>query len=111
MDFAATGSRRHIAFEHIFIDGQAPTAVVETHSLSAIRTILAESDMMTVLSRFEAIGEQKTGPLTVLNFRVPGPGRVVGFIKNKDWTPNATQAAFMEALRRAARQLSAVDAG
>ena len=72
------GSRRHIAFEHIFIGGHAPTAVIETHSLSAIRTLLAESDMMTVLSRFEAIGEQKTDRLPCLIFVFRGRAGLSG---------------------------------
>jgi LysR family transcriptional regulator, regulator for genes of the gallate degradation pathway len=101
------GSPRRIAFEHIFVDGPPPPkASIETFSLSTIRIMLAESDVLTVLSWSEALCEQRIGLLAPLNFAVPGPGPVMGLTMRKDWEPNPIQAAFLDALRRASRELS-----
>ena len=61
--------------------------------------------MLTVLSRTEALCEQRIGLLEPLNFTVPGPGPVIGLTMRKDWTPHPIQAAFLEALRRASHEL------
>jgi len=68
--------------------------------------MLAESDVLTVLSWSEALCEQRIGLLAPLNFAVPGPGPVMGLTMRKDWEPNSIQAAFLDALRRASRELS-----
>jgi len=100
------GSPRRVAFEHVFVDGPPPRASVETFSLSTIRIMLAESNMLTVLSWTEALLEQRIGLLAPLKFAVPGPGPVIGLTMRKDWKPNEVQAAFLDALRRAGVRLS-----
>jgi LysR family transcriptional regulator of gallate degradation len=100
------GSPRRVAFEHIFVDGPPPRASIETYSLSTIRIVLAESNVLTVLSCTEALCEQRIGLLAPLSFAVPGPGPVIGLTMRKDWQPNPIQAAFLEALRRASHEVS-----
>ena len=68
--------------------------------------MLAESNVLTVLSRTEALCEQRIGLLAPLNFAVPGPGPVIGLTMRKDWKPNPIQSAFLEALRRASHELA-----
>ena len=100
------GSPRRVVFEHIFVDGPPPRTSIETYSLSTMRIVLAESNVLTVLSRTEALCEQRIGLLAPLNFAVPGPGPVIGLTMRKDWKPNPIQAAFLEALRRASHDLA-----
>lgn len=100
------GSPRRVAFEHIFVDGPPPKASIETYSLSTIRIMLAESNVLTVLSWTEALCEQRIGLLAPLSFVVAGPGPVIGLTMRKDWKANPIQGAFLDALRRAGRELS-----
>jgi LysR family transcriptional regulator of gallate degradation len=100
------GSPRRVAFEHIFVDGPPPKASIETYSLSTIRITLAESNVLSVLSWTEALCEQRIGLLSPLNFKVPGPGPVIGLTMRQDWKPNEIQAGFLDALRRASRELA-----
>jgi DNA-binding transcriptional LysR family regulator len=100
------GSHRRVAFEHIFVDGPPPEASIETYSLSTIRLMLAESNVLSVLSWTEALCEQRIGLLQPLRFAVPGPGPVIGLTMRKEWNPNPIQAAFLDALRNASRDLS-----
>ena len=100
------GSPRRVAFEHVFVDAPPPKASVETFSLSTIRIMLAESNLLTVLSWSEALCEQRIGLLAPLKFKVPGPGPVMGLTMRKDWQPSPIQTAFLDALRRASRELS-----
>jgi LysR family transcriptional regulator of gallate degradation len=100
------GSPRRVAFEHIFVDGPPPKASIETYSLSTIRITLAESNVLSVLSWTEALCEQRIGLLSPLNFKVPGPGPVIGLTMRQDWKPNEIQSGFLDALRRASRELA-----
>lgn len=99
------GSPRRLAFEHIFSDGAPPSASIETYSLSTIRVVLMESDMLTVLSATEMLCEEKIGLRAPVRFVVPDEGPMVGITRTKDWKPNAVQAAFLLAIKRASRQL------
>jgi len=100
------GSPRRVAFEHIFVDGPPPKASVETFSLSTIRIMLAESNLLSVLSWTEALCEQRIGLLTPLKFKVAGAGPVIGLTMRKDWKPNAVQAEFLDILRQVSADLS-----
>lgn len=99
------GSPRRIAFEQIFFDGPPPNAGIETYSLSTIRIALAESDMLSVLSRTEMLSEQRIGLLETLDFNVPGKGAAVGFTMHADWHPDEAHIAFMKAFRHYAERL------
>jgi DNA-binding transcriptional LysR family regulator len=101
------GSPRRFAFEHIFSDGAPPAASIETYSLSTIRVTLCESNMLTVLSLTEVMGERRMGLLTGLDFAVPGEGPVVGITTREDWRPNEFQALVLDAIRTASRRLLA----
>ena len=101
-----SGSPRRVAFEHVFVDGPPPKASIETFSLSTIRIALSESNALTVLSWTEALCEQRIGLLAPVKFAVPGPGPIIGLTMRNYWTPNPIQAAFLDALRRASRDLS-----
>ncbi|MFI4886753.1 MAG: LysR family transcriptional regulator [Steroidobacterales bacterium] len=99
------GSPRRLAFEQIFSDASPPNATVETFSLSTIRLLLAESDMLSVLSRTELLSEERIGLVAGLPFDVPGEGPIVGNTMRKGWEPNENQAPFLQALKRASREL------
>jgi len=97
------GSPRRLAFEQIFSDASPPNATVETFSLSTIRLMLAESDMLSVLSGTELLSEERIGLLAGLAFDVPGEGPIVGVTTRQGWEPNEIQAGFLQALKHASR--------
>jgi DNA-binding transcriptional LysR family regulator len=99
------GSPRRLAFEQIFSDGKPPAASIESYSLSTIRVMLLESDMLTVLSLTEMLSEQRIGLLAPVDFDVPGEGSMVGITTRRDWQPNDVQSAFLAAIKRASGEL------
>ncbi|RKP57842.1 LysR family transcriptional regulator [Pararobbsia silviterrae] len=99
-------SPRREAYEHVFSDGAPPFASIETFSLSTIRIMLVDSDMLTVLSWTEVLSERRFGLLVPLMVEVPWDGPVVGITTRREWTPNEVQDTFMRSLRRHAAAIS-----
>jgi LysR family transcriptional regulator, regulator for genes of the gallate degradation pathway len=80
----------------------APRASIETTSLQICRTILAESDRLTLMSRLEAErNDMRT--LTVLPFRSAHLRRFDGVATRVNWEPTRTHLRFLDLLRAAAR--------
>ena len=50
--------------------------------------MLAESNVLSVLSWTEALCEQRIGLLAPMRFAVPVPGPVIGLTMRKDWQPH-----------------------
>jgi DNA-binding transcriptional LysR family regulator len=80
----------------------APNISIETTSLQIYRAILATTDRITLMSRFEARLNDKT--LTVLAFRSPHLRRSDGIATRVSWEPTATHLQFLDLLRREARR-------
>lgn len=78
-----------------------PKVSIETTSLQIYRTILAATDQLTLMSRFEA---QLNDPnsLAVLPFRSPHLHRCDGIAMRVGWQPTAIHLQFIELLRSAA---------
>jgi len=85
---------------------QAPKISVETTSLQIYRTILAATDQMTLMSRFEA-QLNDAAALMVLPFRSPHLRRFDGVATRVGWQPTSIHLQFLELLRAEACGLGA----
>ena len=84
----------------------APRVSIETTSLQIYRAILATTDRLTLMSRFEAqFNDAKA--LAVLPFGSPHLQRFDGIATRVDWEPTATYLHFIQMLRLEARRRSA----
>jgi LysR family transcriptional regulator of gallate degradation len=80
----------------------APSVSIETTSLQICRTILATTDRLTLMSRFEAqLNDGRT--LAVLPFRSPHLRRYDGIAIRGNWEPTSTHMQFLDLLRAEAR--------
>lgn len=91
---------------HRLLGGSAaePKVSIETTSLQIYRTILAATDRLTLMSRFEAqLNDSES--LTVLPFRSPHLDRYDGVATRVDWRPTRVHLDFVEVLRAQAARL------
>jgi LysR family transcriptional regulator of gallate degradation len=96
---------RYLAFERLFASAKKkPTARVSTTSRGLIRSLLATSDRLTLLTRHEAVLEEKLGVLRIVPTRVRLPRRAYGVATRLSWHPTALQQTFLEMLTRHGRQ-------
>jgi LysR family transcriptional regulator of gallate degradation len=83
-----------------------PKISLETTSLQIYRTILAATDQLTLMSRFEA-KLNDIGALAQLPFRSPHLRRFDGIATRIDWHPTRVHLEFIELLREEARHVEA----
>ncbi len=86
-----------------------PIINIETTSLQIYRTILAATDQLTLMSRFEA-ELNDAAVLAELPFRSPHLRRFDGVATRIAWQPTTIHLQFIELLRMAARPLERPDA-
>lgn len=84
---------------------QEPKISIETTSLQIYRTILAATDQLTLMSRFEA--QLNDAALGVLPFRSPHLRRFDGIVTRVGWQPTRIHLHFLELLRVEACRLGA----
>ena len=84
--------------------GKKPTARVSTTSRGLIRSLLATSDRLTLLTRHEAELEERLGVLRIVTTKVRLPRRAYGVATRLNWHPTALQQTFLEMLIRHGRQ-------
>jgi LysR family transcriptional regulator, regulator for genes of the gallate degradation pathway len=98
---------RQQALQRMF--GSLPDAVrisIETTSLQIYRTILATTDRLTLMSRFEAqLNDNRF--LAVLPFRSPHLRRSDGIATRLGWEPTSIHLHFLDILRAEACRLGA----
>jgi DNA-binding transcriptional LysR family regulator len=100
------GAPRHAAFCRLFHDaGSVPSTTIETHSLTTIRTAVAQSDRLTLLTRSELRGEEAAGALTALSYPGLDSAPVIGVTSRRDWAPTTEKKAFLELLHVHGRAL------
>jgi LysR family transcriptional regulator of gallate degradation len=99
----ASGAPMRSVWETMFINAQSPQIRIESASILVARGLLLRGDWLALMSRDQFSIEQSAGLLTAIGPAVLGSGREIGISTRKDWRPTATQAAFMAALRQAAR--------
>lgn len=95
---------RYLAFERLFASARKrPTASVSTASRGLIRSLITTSDRLTLLTRHEALLEEKLGVLRIAATRLRLPRRAYGIATRTNWRPTALQQTFLDILIRNAR--------
>jgi DNA-binding transcriptional LysR family regulator len=86
----------------------AREGLVEASSLIVVRGLLMESDRLTLLSAHQVEPELRHGMLEVIRFKVHQSARTIGTTVRSDWHPTATQALFLEIVRRICENMQRV---
>jgi len=98
------GTPRRTAFERMFADfSPKPNASVETRSIEFQRGILSKSDRISIVTRQETMLEERIGVLAALPFSPPVSRNADGIATRANWKPTIVQLAFLDLLRRNAR--------
>jgi DNA-binding transcriptional LysR family regulator len=101
---AGTPLRGH--WERLFEDRALPEPLVECGSVTVIRGVLVQSDLLTLLSPDQVAAELEAGTLAIILRATPSVVRRVGLITRAGWRPTAAPARFLACLGRAASQSS-----
>ena len=96
------GSPLRLLWQALFADGPTPAAPVECGSVTAIRGILRQSDLLSLLSRDQVALEIEAGVLTPIGPPVGQTTRTIGLTTRGDWRPTPTQARFLARIEQAA---------
>lgn len=102
------GSPRRGAYEHVFVETSLPAALIETYSLSTMRIMLADSDMLTVLSWVEVLSERHFGILSPLTFDIQCDKPIVGISTMQGKQLNDVQKYFVDAFKNNAQCLASI---
>jgi DNA-binding transcriptional LysR family regulator len=100
-----TPTRQHFNCVISGEEGAARIGMIESSSLSLIRSLLADSDRLTMISAHQVRREVELGLLARLDFPLPGTERPIGVTTRSDWRPTATQEAFLDHLRNAGQMI------
>jgi LysR family transcriptional regulator, regulator for genes of the gallate degradation pathway len=101
---------RYLAFERLFASAKKrPSARVETASRGLIRSLITTSDRLTLLTRHEALLEEKLGVLRIAPTRLRLPRRNYGVATRANWRPTALQQTFLDILIRHGGQAEPTD--
>ena len=99
------GTPRRMAFEHMFADfDPKPNASIETRSIEFQRAILSTSDRISIVTQQETLLEMRIGVLAALPFAPPVSRDADGIATRANWKPTTVQLAFLDLLRRNARE-------
>jgi len=100
---AGTPTRQH--FERIFTDNglAAPEPAVEASSLIAVRGLLLENDMATLISRHQVRYEEAAGLLVAVKLDLGDTARPIGITTRANWVPTRLQGEFIAILREVCR--------
>lgn len=96
---AGTPLRAH--WEALFRSGALPEVPVECGSVMVIRGLLAQSDLLTLLSPDQVALEIAAGMLVRIGPDLPGTVRTIGISTRSEWRPTGTQRRLIELLHRA----------
>lgn len=98
-----TPTRQH--FERIFTDKglAAPEPAVEASSLIAVRGLLLENDMATLISRHQVRYEETAGLLESVKLDLGDTARPIGITTRANWVPTRLQGEFIAILREVCR--------
>ena len=96
------GTPLRAQWESTFGGRAPPAAPVACGSTVAIRTMLAHSDMLTLLSPDQVAVEVSAGLLAIVAAPLPDSIREIGIITRVDWRPTQRQRCFLDLLGREA---------
>lgn len=89
-----------------WVSKREPGISIETYSLTTIRTLLAQGDHLSLLSRCELSFEERIGLLTRIQFTSIDPPASLGVTTRAGWLPSELQTGFLAVLREHARSLN-----
>jgi len=94
-----TPTRDH--FESLFRNSRHPYpgGLVESSSFVLIRSLLLQSDRLTMISAHQVRLEAEHGLLTALRFDLGNTARPIGITARRNWRPTATQQLFVDLLK------------
>jgi DNA-binding transcriptional LysR family regulator len=95
------GSPTRVLFERLFERAgvPAPEPAVEASSHVAVRGLLIENDMVTLVSRHQIRYEERSRLLQAVAVDLPGTARPIGLTTRADWIPTPLQVEFLGLLR------------
>jgi len=98
---AAPGAPLRESWRRMFEDAglAVPQVPIESGSVMAIRQLLIESDLLTMLSPDQVAVELEAGWLVALGNAPLAQERTVGVTSRASWRPTTIQAEFLEDLR------------
>jgi len=96
---AGTPLRSH--WGDLFADMATPPVPVECGSVMVIRGLLAQSDLLTLLSADQVALEVEAGMLVRIPIDLPGTVRTIGIATRGGWRPTRAQAQLNALLRKA----------
>lgn len=100
---AAPGAPMRTIWEKMFHGSVLPERTVQCGSILATRGLLLAGDWMALMSYDQFRIERQAGLIDTIGPAVAGSARRIGIVVRRDWRPTAAQAAFLAALRIAAR--------
>lgn len=80
-----------------------PAVAVTTHQFSLIRSLLLQSNFLSLTTRRGVGHDDALSGLCILDKKVPDPRRDILLLSRRDWEPTRIQEEFVKTLRRAAR--------
>ncbi|HEU4960712.1 MAG TPA: LysR substrate-binding domain-containing protein [Sphingomonas sp.] len=89
-------------WEAMFGGGALPNVPIECGSVMVIRGLLAQSDLLTLLSPDQVALEVQSGMLVQIPPPVPAADRVIGLTVRSGWRPTHVQREFLRLIRLAA---------
>jgi LysR family transcriptional regulator of gallate degradation len=97
------GTPTRTAFDLLFADAPLkPTTYIESSSWMLIRSLLLDSDRLTIISAHQIMHEEAFGQMIRLPVTLPATNRDIGVTIRKGWHPTAGQGRFLALLRDAA---------
>lgn len=88
-------------FESLFTDAglAPPKKLVETSSQILMRSLLIDSDRLTLISTHQIELELKLGILKTIPYQIANSARPIGIACRTNWKPTKIQQAFLKLLR------------
>lgn len=92
------GANRRVSFDRLFAGRRQPRARIATCSLPTIRLLLANSDLLTLMTSYELMYEDNE--LTAVPFGPIEPKPSIGIMMRENWLPTELQANFLELVQK-----------
>jgi LysR family transcriptional regulator of gallate degradation len=80
-----------------------PHVAVITHQFSLIRSLLLQTNFLSLTTRSGGGEDHELSGLCIVNKKVPDPCRDIWLLSRHDWEPTRLQEEFVKMLRRAAQ--------
>jgi LysR family transcriptional regulator of gallate degradation len=100
----STGTPLRAQWETLFAGREPPAAPIECGSVMVIRGVLAESDLLTLLSPDQVALEIASGMLTTIGTPLAEGMRTIGITTRAGWRPTAAQRRLVNLIELAARE-------